>query len=290
MAIIVDKETRLVVQGLTGREGRFHALRNRAYGTNVVAGVTPGKEGQDVEGIPVFNTVARAVAEADANTSLIFVPARFAVDALYEAVDAGIATVVLITENIPVLDMTRAYNYVRAKGVTVIGPNCPGVISPGKANVGIIPGEITNEGPVGLVSRSGTLTYQVMAEMAAAGVGQTTCVGIGGDPVVGSNFIDVLSRFQADSETEAVVMIGEIGGDEEEQAARYVAEHMSKPVVAYIAGFEAPVGKRMGHAGAIISGSSGTAKAKAEALEAAGVRVGRSPTEAAELAVRTVKG
>ena len=290
MAIIVDKETRLVVQGLTGREGRFHALRNRAYGTNLVAGVTPGKEGQDVEGVPVFNTVAGAVAGTDANTSLIFVPARFAVDALYEAVDAGIGTVVLITENIPVLDMTRAYNYVRAKGVTLIGPNCPGVISPGKANVGIIPGEITHEGPVGLVSRSGTLTYQVMAEMAAAGVGQTTCVGIGGDPVVGSNFIDVLTKFQADGETEAVVMIGEIGGDEEEQAARFVAEHMSKPVVAYIAGFEAPVGKRMGHAGAIISGSSGTAQAKAEALESAGVRVGRSPTEAAELAVWVIKG
>jgi len=290
MAIIVDKETRLVVQGLTGREGRFHALRNRAYGTNLVAGVTPGKQGQDVEGVPVFNTVAAAVKETEANTSLIFVPARFAVDALYEAVDAGVGTVILITENIPVLDMTRAYNYVRAKGVTLVGPNCPGVISPGKANVGIIPGEITHEGPVGLVSRSGTLTYQVMAEMAAAGVGQTTCVGIGGDPVVGSNFIDVLTKFQADPETEAVVMIGEIGGDEEEQAAKFVAERMSKPVVAYIAGFEAPVGKRMGHAGAIISGSSGTAQAKAEALEAAGVRVGRSPTEAAELAVRTIKG
>jgi len=290
MAILVDADTRLVVQGLTGREGRFHALRNRAYGTTVVAGVTPGKEGQDVEGIPVFNTVAGAVAETGANTSLIFVPARFAVDALYEAVDAGIGTVVLITENIPVLDMTRAYQYVRARGTTLVGPNCPGVISPGKANVGIIPGEITHAGPVGLVSRSGTLTYQVMAEMAANGVGQTTCVGIGGDPVVGSNFIDVLTRFEADDETEAVVMIGEIGGDEEEQAARFVAERMSKPVVAYIAGFEAPPGKRMGHAGAIVSGSSGTAKAKADALEAAGVRVGRSPTEAADLAVRTIKG
>ena len=290
MAILVDADTRLVVQGLTGREGRFHALRNRAYGTKVVAGVTPGKEGQEVEGIPVFNTMAGAVAGTGANTSLIFVPARFAVDALYEAVDAGIATVVLITENIPVLDMTRAYQYVRARGTTLVGPNCPGVISPGKANVGIIPGEITHAGPVGLVSRSGTLTYQVMAEMAANGVGQTTCVGIGGDPVVGSNFIDVLTRFEADDETEAVVMIGEIGGDEEEQAARFVAERMSKPVVAYIAGFEAPPGKRMGHAGAIVSGSSGTAKAKAEALQAAGVRVGRSPTETAELAVRTIKG
>ena len=290
MAILVDTDTRLVVQGLTGREGRFHALRNRAYGTEVVAGVTPGKAGQDVEGIPVFNTVADAVAETGANTSLIFVPARFAVDALYEATDAGIATVVLITENIPVLDMTRAWNYVRAKGVALVGPNCPGVISPGKANVGIIPGEITHAGPVGLVSRSGTLTYQVMYEMAEAGVGQTTAVGIGGDPVVGSNFIDVLTRFEADPETQAVVMIGEIGGDEEEQAARFVGERMSKPVVAYIAGFEAPPGKRMGHAGAIISGSSGTAKAKADALEAAGVRVGRNPTETAELAVKTIKG
>jgi len=289
MAILVDEDTRLVVQGLTGREGRFHALRNRDYGTEVVAGVTPGKGGQDVDGIPVFDTVAAAVAEAGANTSLIFVPARFAVDALYEAVDAGVRTIVHITENIPVLDMTRAYNYVRARGATLIGPNCPGVISPGKANVGIIPGEITHAGPVGLVSRSGTLTYQVMYEMAEAGVGQTTCVGIGGDPVVGSNFIDVLRRFEADSETQAAVMIGEIGGDEEEQAAAFVAEHMTKPVVAYIAGFEAPPGKRMGHAGAIISGSSGTAGAKAEALERAGVRVGRNPTETAELAVAAAK-
>jgi succinyl-CoA synthetase alpha subunit len=289
MAILVDEDTRLVVQGLTGREGRFHALRNRDYGTKVVAGVTPGKGGQDVDGIPVFDTVAAAVAEAGANTSLIFVPARFAVDALDEAVDAGIGTIVHITENIPVLDMTRAYNYVRARGATLIGPNCPGVISPGKANVGIIPGEITHAGPVGLVSRSGTLTYQVMYEMAEAGVGQTTCVGIGGDPVVGSNFIDVLRRFEADPETQAVVMIGEIGGDEEEQAAAFVAEHMTKPVAAYIAGFEAPPGKRMGHAGAIISGSSGTAGAKAEALERAGVRVGRNPTETAELAVAAAK-
>ena len=289
MAILVDDDTRLVVQGLTGREGRFHALRNRAYGTKVVAGVRAGKGGEDVDGIPVFDTVAQAVAVTGANTSLIFVPAHSAVDALYEAVDAGIGTVVMITENIPVLDMTRAYAYVRASGATLIGPNGPGVISPGKANVGIIPGEITHPGPVGLVSRSGTLTYQVMYEMAAAGVGQTTCVGIGGDPVVGSSFIDVLGRFQDDPETEAVVMIGEIGGDEEERAARFIAEEMDKPVVAYIAGFEAPPGKRMGHAGAIISGSSGTARAKAEALEAAGVRVGRNPTEAAELAVAAAK-
>lgn len=290
MAILVDEDTRLVVQGLTGREGRFHALRNRAYGTKVVAGVRAGKGGEDVEGIPVFDTVAQAVAATGANTSLILVPARGAVDALYEAVDAKIGTIVMITENIPVLDMTRAYAYVRARGATLVGPNCPGVISPEKANVGIIPGEITHAGPVGLVSRSGTLTYQVMYEMASAGVGQTTCVGIGGDPVVGSSFIDVLRRFQDDPETEAVVMIGEIGGDEEEQAAAFVAELMSKPVVAYIAGFEAPPGKRMGHAGAIISGSSGTAQAKAEALEAAGVRVGRNPTETAELAVAMTRG
>jgi succinyl-CoA synthetase alpha subunit len=290
MAILVDDDTRLVVQGLTGREGRFHALRNRAYGTQVVAGVRAGKGGQEVEGIPVFDTVAQAVAATGADTSLVFVPAASAVDALYEAVDAGIGTVVMITENVPVLDMTRAYNYVRARGATLVGPNGPGVISPGKANVGIIPGEITHAGPVGLVSRSGTLTYQVMYEMAAAGVGQTTCVGIGGDPVVGSNFIDILRRFEDDPETEAVVMIGEIGGDEEELAAAFVAERMTKPVVAYIAGFEAPPGKRMGHAGAIISGSSGTAQAKAKALQAAGVRVGRNPTETAELAVASVAG
>ncbi|MGH2816586.1 MAG: succinate--CoA ligase subunit alpha, partial [Actinomycetota bacterium] len=288
MAILVDRQTRLVVQGLTGREGRFHALRNRDYGTNVVAGVTPGKAGQDVEGIPVFNTVASAVAETGANTSLIFVPARFAVDALYEAADAGIGVVVLITENIPVLDMTRAYNYIKAKGVALVGPNCPGVISPGKANVGIIPGEITHAGPVGLVSRSGTLTYQVMYEMAAAGVGQTTCVGIGGDPVVGSSFIDVLARFQDDPETEAVVMIGEIGGNAEETAARFVKEQMTKPVVAFIAGQNAPPGKRMGHAGAIIAGGKGAASDKIAALEAAGVVVARSPAAIGETLAKRV--
>ena len=283
MAIIVDKETRLVVQGLTGREGRFHALRNRAYGTNVVAGVTPGKEGQDVEGVPVFNTVAGAVAETDANTSLIFVPARFAVDALYEAVDAGIDTVVLITENIPVLDMTRAYNYVRAKGVTLIGPNCPGALSPGKANVGIIPAEVFADGRIGLVSRSGTLTYQIGYELAQRGLGNSTIVGIGGDQVVGSSFIDILQKFQDDDETETVVMVGEIGGNEEEKAADFIQASMTKPVFAYIAGFTAPPGKTMGHAGAIISGSSGTAAAKKDALEAAGIRVGTSPTEVAQL-------
>ncbi len=266
MAIIVDNDTRLVVQGLTGSEGRFHGLRNKAYGTNVVAGVTPGKGGQDVDGIPVFDTVAEAVDEAGANTSLIFVPARFAADAVYEAVDAGIATVICITEHVPAHEMLRAYTYFRPKGVTMIGPNCPGVLSPGKANAGIIPAEIFTEGSVGLVSRSGTLTYQIGHELTQLGLGNSTIVGIGGDPVVGSSFIDVLEKFEADPQTELIVMVGEIGGDEEEKAAQYIGEHVSKPVLSYIAGFSAPPGKTMGHAGAIISGSSGTAQAKKEAL------------------------
>ncbi|HEV7642174.1 MAG TPA: succinate--CoA ligase subunit alpha, partial [Gaiellaceae bacterium] len=253
MAIIVDKDTKLVVQGLTGSEGRFHGLRNRAYGTNVVAGVTPGKGGQDVEGIPVFDTVADAVREGGANTSLIFVPARFAPDAIYEAVDAGIKTVVCITEHVPAHEMLRAYTYVRPKGVTLIGPNCPGVLSPGKANVGIIPAEVFQPGSIGLVSRSGTLTYQIGHEVAQRGLGNSTIVGIGGDPVVGSGFIDVLEKFEADPETKYVVLVGEIGGDEEEKAATWVSKNMSKPVFSYIAGFSAPPGKTMGHAGAIIS-------------------------------------
>jgi succinyl-CoA synthetase alpha subunit len=283
MAILVDQGTRLVVQGLTGREGRFHALRNREYGTNVVAGVTPGKGGQDVEGIPVFNTVASAVAETGANTSLIFVPARFAVDALYEAADAGIGVVVLITENIPVLDMTRAYNYVRAKGVALVGPNCPGVISPGKANVGIIPGEICSPGPVGLVSRSGTLVYQIVHELTQLGIGQSTCVGIGGDPIPGSDFIDVLTKFRDDPETEIVVLVGEIGGDAEERAAAWAKENLGKPMVGFFAGREAPPGKRMGHAGAIVSGSQGTWQAKADAFKNAGFPVAKNPTQVAEI-------
>ena len=283
MAVLVDASTRLVVQGLTGTEGRFHGLRNRAYGTNVVAGVTPGKEGQDVEGIPVFNTVERAVAEAGANTSLIFVPARFAADAVYEAVDAGIGTVVCITEHVPVHDALKLRGYVRSKGARMIGPNCPGVLSPGKANVGIIPAEVFASGRVGLVSRSGTLTYQIGYELAQLGLGNSSIVGIGGDPVPGSTFIDVLDLFQDDDETELIVLVGEIGGNEEEKAARHVAERISKRVVAYIAGFSAPPGKTMGHAGAIISGSSGTAQAKKEALEAAGIAVGTTPTEVAEL-------
>ncbi len=289
MAIIVDNETRLVVQGLTGSEGRFHGLRNRAYGTNLVAGVTPGKGGQDVEGVPVFDTVADAVERAGANTSLIFVPARFAADAVYEAVDAGIETVICITEHIPVHEMLRAYTYFRPKGVTMVGPNCPGVLSPGKANVGIIPAEIFSEGVVGLVSRSGTLTYQIGHELTQLGLGNSTIVGIGGDPIVGSSFIDVLEKFEADPETELVVLVGEIGGDEEEKAAQYIGEHMTKPVLAYIAGFSAPPGKAMGHAGAIISGSSGTAVAKKEALEAKGIEVGATPTEVAQLVAKRLK-
>jgi succinyl-CoA synthetase alpha subunit len=283
MAIVVDNETRLVVQGLTGSEGRFHGLRNRAYGTNLVAGVTPGKGGQEVEGIPVFDTVVDAVEGAGANTSLIFVPARGAADAIFEAVDAGIGTIICITEHVPVHEMLRAYTYFRPKGVTMIGPNCPGVLSPGKANVGIIPAEIFSEGTVGLVSRSGTLTYQIGHELTQLGLGNSTIVGIGGDPVVGSSFIDILAKFEDDPETELVVMVGEIGGDEEEKAARYIGEHMRTPVLGYIAGFSAPPGKTMGHAGAIISGSSGTAQGKKQVLEACGIEVGTTPTEVAQM-------
>jgi succinyl-CoA synthetase alpha subunit len=290
VAVIVDESTKLLVQGLTGREGSFHGLRNRAYGTKVVAGVTPGKGGRDVEGIPVFDTVAEAVQETGANTQLIFVPARAAADTMYEAVDAGIRTVICVTEGVPAHEMLRVYNYIRPRGVTMIGPNCPGVLSPGKANVGIIPAEIFRAGSIGLVSRSGTLTYQIGHELTGLGLGNSTIVGIGGDPVVGSSFIDVLEKFEADPETEVVVMVGEIGGDEEEKAARFIAAEMKTPVVAYIAGFSAPPGKTMGHAGAIITGSSGTAQAKKEALEASGVRVGTSPTEAAQLAAEVARG
>ncbi len=283
MAIIVDSGTRLVVQGLTGSEGRFHGLRNRAYGTNLVAGVTPGKGGQDVEGVPVYDTVFEAVSEQGANAAMIFVPAPFAADAVYESVAAGIETVICITEGVPAHDMLRIHSYIRSRGVTMIGPNCPGVLSPGKANVGIIPAEIFRAGNIGLVSRSGTLTYQIGHELTQLGLGNSTIVGIGGDPVVGSSFIDLLRRFEADSETEYVVMVGEIGGDEEEKAAAFIEAEMTKPVLAYIAGFTAPPGKTMGHAGAIISGSSGTAEGKKAALEAKGIRVGTTPTEVAEL-------
>ena len=289
MAIFVDTETRLVVQGLTGSEGRFHGLRNRAYGTKVVAGVTPGKGGQDVEGIPVFDTVAGAVAEHDANTAMVFVPAPFAADAIYEAIDAGVHTVITITEGVPAHEMLRIHGFARAKGVRALGPNCPGALSPGKANVGIIPAEIFTAGNIGLVSRSGTLTYQIGHELTQMGLGNSTIVGIGGDPVVGSSFVDVLRLFQDDPETEFVVMVGEIGGDEEEKAAAFISEHVTKPVLSYIAGFTAPPGKTMGHAGAIISGSSGTAEGKKEALEAKGIRVGTTPTETAELAAELAR-
>ena len=289
MSILVNADTKVIVQGLTGGQGRFYGLRNRAYGTNLVAGVTPGKGGQDVEGVPVFDTVADAVDKAGANTTLIFVPARFAADAIYEAVDAGIGTVICITEHVPVHEMLHAYTYFRPKGVTMIGPNCPGVLSPGKANVGIIPAEIFSEGAVGLVSRSGTLTYQIGHELTQLGLGNSTIVGIGGDPVVGSSFIDVLAKFEADPETELIVMVGEIGGDEEEKAAQYIGEHVTKPVLSYIAGFSAPPGKTMGHAGAIISGSAGTAQAKKEALEARGIEVGTTPTEVAALVAERMR-
>ena len=281
MAILIDTSTKVVVQGLTGKEGQFHALRNRAYGTNVVAGTRPGKGGEDVEGIPIFDTVAQAVEGTGANTSLIFVPPAFASDAIMEAAAAGCAVVVCITEGIPAQDEARVYNYVKqtSPGTVLIGPNCPGLISPGKSNVGIMPDEITLPGNVGVVSRSGTLTYQAVHELTMLGIGQTTCIGIGGDPVPGTNFIDVLSRFQADPETEGIVMIGEIGGDAEEQAAAYIEEHVTKPVVANVAGVTAPAGKKMGHAGAIISGSKGTAQAKMEALRAAGAVVLDDPTQ-----------
>jgi succinyl-CoA synthetase alpha subunit len=283
VAILVDERTRLLVQGLTGSEGRMHGLRNRAYGTRVVAGVTPGKEGHDVEGIPVFGTVAGAVEATGANTSLVFVPAAAAADAVYEAIDAGIGTVVCITEFVPVHDTLRLASYARARGATLVGPNCPGALSPGKANVGIIPADLFLPGPVGLVSRSGTLTYEIGHALAELGVGNSTIVGIGGDPVVGTSFIEVIDRFEADPETELVVLVGEIGGDAEERAAEHVAESCSKPMLAYIAGFAAPSGKRMGHAGAIVTGGSGTAEAKRAALERVGIAVGTTPGELAGL-------
>jgi succinyl-CoA synthetase alpha subunit len=283
VSVLVGRDTRLVVQGITGNEGTFHTRRNRDYGTAVVAGVTPGKGGQDVDGIPVFETVANAARETGANTSMVFVPARFAGEAILEATDAGMATVVCITEGIPVRDMAEVRAYLDGRTTVLVGPNCPGVITPGIANVGIIPGEVCAPGRVGLVSRSGTLVYQIVHELTRRGIGQSTCIGMGGDPVHGIGFIEALSLFRDDPDTDAVVMVGEIGGDDEERAAAYISDGFEKPAVAYIAGFEAPPGKRMGHAGAIVTGSTGTAQAKADALAAAGVRVGRTPTEVAEL-------
>jgi len=290
MAVLVDGDTKVVVQGITGKEGTFHAVRNKAYGTQVVAGVTPGKAGQSVDGIPVFDTVAEAAERTAANTALILVPARFAADAVEEAALAGVGLVVCITEGVPVQDMATVVAYLRGTSSVLVGPNCPGVISPGKANVGIIPGEICSPGPVGLISRSGTLTYQIVHELSQRGIGQSTCIGMGGDPIHGIGFVEALRMFQADPETEAIALIGEIGGNDEERAADFVTANVSKPVVAYVAGFAAPPGKRMGHAGAIITGSTGTAQAKAEALEAAGVKVGRNPTEVAELVQASLRG
>ncbi|HEV3228441.1 MAG TPA: succinate--CoA ligase subunit alpha [Solirubrobacteraceae bacterium] len=287
----MDRSTKLCVAGITGREGSFHAANNRRYGTNLVAGVTPGKGGQDADGVPVFDTFHEAVLATGANTAMIFVPPRFAADSILEAHDAGIATIVAITEGIPAHDELRVSAHLRrTPSVRLIGPNCPGVLSPGKANVGIIPAAFFREGNVGVVSRSGTLTYQIGSELAQRGLGNSSIVGIGGDPVPGSSFVDIIALFEEDPETELVVMAGEIGGEAEEQAAAYIAEHVSKPVVGYIAGFTAPPGKTMGHAGAIVSGSKGTAAAKAEALESHGVRVGRTPSEVADVAVQLLGG
>ena len=291
MSILIDSDTRLCVSGITGREGTFHATNNKRYGTNVVSGVTPGKGGQDVDGIPVFNTFHEAVEETGANTAMVFVPARFAADSVLEAADAGIPTIIAITEGIPAHDELRVYtNLRRTPGVRLIGPNCPGVLSPGKANVGIIPAAFFKEGNVGVVSRSGTLTYQIGNELAQRGFGNSSIVGIGGDPVPGSSFIDVIALFEDDPETELIVMSGEIGGSAEEEAADFIKANVTKPVVGYIAGFTAPPGKTMGHAGAIVSGTSGTAQAKADALEAKGVRVGRTPTEVSDIAVEILGG
>jgi succinyl-CoA synthetase alpha subunit len=284
MSILVGTDTRLCVSGITGREGTFHTLNNKRYGTSVVSGVTPGKGGRDVDGIPVFNTFQEAVEETGANTAMVFVPPRFAADSILEAQDAGIELIVAITEGIPAHDELRVYNHLARTPARLVGPNCPGILSPGKANVGIIPAAFFKEGNVGVVSRSGTLTYQIGNELAQRGFGNSSIVGIGGDPVPGSSFIDIIALFEEDPETELIVMAGEIGGAAEEEAAEFIAEHVSKPVVAYIAGFTAPPGKTMGHAGAIVSGTSGTAEAKKEALEARGVRVGRTPTAVADIA------
>lgn len=290
MSVFIDNDTRLLVQGITGRDGSFHTKQMMEYGTKVVAGVTPGKGGQTFEGkVPVFNTVAEAVKETGANTTVIYVPPAGAADAMMEAADAGIALVVCITEGVPVLDMTVVYPFIKEKGVRLVGPNCPGLISPGKSKVGIIPGNICTPGPIGLVSRSGTLTYEVVFQMTRAGLGQTTCVGIGGDPINGTNFIDCLAAFEKDPETKAVVMIGEIGGTDEQEAARFVKEHMTKPVVGFIAGQTAPPGRRMGHAGAIISGSAGTAAEKMQAFEENGLGVAKRPVDVVGLLKERMK-
>ena len=284
MSVYIDKSSRVIVQGITGRDGSFHARQMREYGTAVVAGVTPGKGGQKFDGeVPIFDTVADAVAQTKANVSVIYVPPPFAADAMMEAADAGVALIVCITEGVPVLDMTRVYPYVKEHGARLIGPNCPGLITPGESKVGIIPGRICMAGPVGVVSRSGTLTYEVVDQLTRAGIGQSTCVGIGGDPINGTSFIDVLEAFENDPKTQAVAMMGEIGGTDEQEAARFVHDRMKKPVVGFIAGQTAPSGRRMGHAGAIISGSAGTAAEKLEAFEKAGIGIARRPKDFVEL-------
>jgi len=290
MSIFVNKDSRVVVQGITGKEGQFHARHCIDYGTRVVAGVTPGKAGQKMDDIPVFNTVRAAVNETGANCSLIFVPPPFAADAIMEAADAGIDVIVAITEGIPTLDMMRVMNYLEGKPCRLIGPNCPGIITPGEAKIGIMPGPIHKPGgPIGVVSRSGTLTYEVVNQLSLQGIGQSTCIGIGGDPIIGSNFIDCLNAFEEDPETRGVVMVGEIGGTAEEDASKFVSENMSKPVVGFISGVTAPPGRRMGHAGAIISGGSGTAKAKIEAMQAAGIHVSENLGALGELCARVFK-
>jgi succinyl-CoA synthetase alpha subunit len=283
MGIFVDKKTRVVVQGITGRDGSFHARQMKEYGTAVVAGVTPGKGGTGLEGIPIFNTVAEAVEKTKANTSVIYVPASAAVDAMYEAADAGIQVIVCISEGVPANDMLKVYNYLKIKGVRLIGPNCPGVITPGVTKVGIMPGQIHKKGSVGVVSRSGTLTYEIVYNLTAKKIGQSTCIGIGGDPIIGTNFIDCLKEFQDDPQTEVMVVIGEIGGSDEEEAAAFIKKYVTKPVVGFIAGLTAPADKRMGHAGAIISGGTGTAPEKIKAFEAVGVPVAQTPAEVADL-------
>lgn len=283
MSILIDRSTRLVVQGITGRDGSFHARLMREYGTQVVAGVTPGKGGGSADGVPVFDTVREAVAETGANTSVIYVPAFAAAEAITEAALAGVRLVVAISEGIPTLDMVRVVAHLKTTGARLVGPNCPGLISPGKSKVGILPGQIATPGPVGVVSRSGTLTYEVVWNLTRRGLGQTTCLGIGGDPIIGTNFLDALALFEEDPDTKAIVLIGEIGGTDEEEAARFTAVHVSKPVVAFVAGRTAPPGKRMGHAGAIISGGTGTAAEKVAAFQAAGIPVARIPSEIPDL-------
>jgi succinyl-CoA synthetase alpha subunit len=290
MAVLVNEETRLLVQGLTGKEGTFHTRQAVAYGTKVVAGVTPGKGGQEVDGIPVFDSVERAVSETGANASVIFVPPPFAADAIMESASAGLPLVVCITEGIPTQDMVRVWTFLEGTSTRLIGPNCPGIITPGACKVGIMPGHIHTPGPVGVVSRSGTLTYEAVGQLTALEIGQSTCVGIGGDPIVGTNFIDMLELFQADPQTQAIVMIGEIGGTAEEEAADFVRQHLTKPVVAFVAGQTAPPGRRMGHAGAIISGGKGTAAEKITALREAGIHVADSPATIGETVKAALRG